>query len=71
MIDMGEPGSYLDDLLNLPVHTNMKLDPPTLSVADPVSALVDTMVKENIGAVVAVEDGRPVASSRRGTSWRG
>lgn len=60
MIDMGEPGSYLDDLLNLPVHTNMKLDPPTLSVADPVSALVDTMVKENIGAVVAVEDGRPV-----------
>ncbi len=57
---MEETSSYLVELLNLPVKTNMKLDPPTASPLDAVSKIVDTMVRENVGAVIVVEDNRPV-----------
>lgn len=51
---------YLADLMNLPVQTNMRVMVPTVSPSDPISVAVDKMIKQNIGAVVAVEDGRPV-----------
>ena len=57
---MGVTRPYLGELLDLPVETNMKTDPPTVSPLDPVSSVVDTMIRENIGAVIALDDGAPV-----------
>jgi CBS domain-containing protein/glycosyltransferase involved in cell wall biosynthesis len=57
---MGKINSYLVELLNLPVQTNMKTNPPTTSHLDLVSKIVDSMVRENVGAVVVEEDDRPV-----------
>ena len=57
---MGESGSYLGKLLDLPVSTNMKTDPPTVSIISTVSRVVDIMIRENVGAVVALENGTPV-----------
>ena len=51
---------YLEDLLSLPVQTNMRLMPPKASPSDSVSSIVNIMVGENIGAVVVVEGDRPV-----------
>lgn len=51
---------YLEELLNLPVQTNMRLTPPTISASDPISIAVDKMIKENIGAVIIVEKNQPV-----------
>ncbi len=56
---MGESGN-LGGLLGLPVRTNMKADPPTVSVSGSVSTVVDQMIRENVGAVIALEDGQPV-----------
>jgi len=56
---MGESGN-LGGLLGLPVRTNMKADPPTVSVSGPVSTVVDLMIRENVGAVIALEDGQPI-----------
>ena len=47
---------YLDEILKLPVQTNMRLEPPTVSASEPVSSVVDKMVKGNIGAVVVMEE---------------
>jgi len=47
---------YLDEILKLPVQTNMRLEPPTVSASEPVSSVVDKMVKGNIGAVVIMEE---------------
>jgi CBS domain-containing protein len=57
---MNGSNQYLDELLRLPVHTNMKDAPPTVSPIDRVSLVVDMMMKENIGAIVVVEDGSSV-----------
>jgi len=38
----------------------MRLAPPAVSLLDPVSTIIDMMIKENIGAVVAVDEDRPV-----------
>jgi glycosyltransferase involved in cell wall biosynthesis/predicted transcriptional regulator len=57
---MREIISYLAELLRLPVHTNLRLTPPTVSLLDPVSTVVDMMIEEDIGAVVAMEENRPV-----------
>jgi len=56
---MSELGN-LGGLLGLPVRTNMKADPPTISVSWPVSTVVDLMIRENVGAVIALENGQPV-----------
>lgn len=56
---MGELGN-LGGLLGLPVRTNMKPDPPTVSVSGPVSRVVDLMIRENVGAIIALEDWQPV-----------
>jgi len=56
---MGELGN-LGGLLGLPVRTNMKAEPPTISVSGAVSTVVDLMIRENVGAVIALEDGQPV-----------
>ena len=50
---------YLEEILNLPVQTNMRLLPPTASLDDPVSVVVNTMVRENIGAVIIVDANKP------------
>ena len=57
---MGEINSYLGKLLSLPVQTNMRIAPPSVSLLDPVSTVIDLMIDENIGAVVAVDEDRPV-----------
>ena len=56
---MGDIGS-VEGLLSLPVWTNMKADLPMVSVSRAVSTAVDLMIRENVGAVIALEDGQPV-----------
>ncbi|UCH02746.1 MAG: CBS domain-containing protein [Candidatus Bathyarchaeota archaeon] len=51
---------YLDDILSLPVQTNMRRMSPTISPSDSVSLAVNEMVKNNIGAVIVVIDSKPV-----------
>jgi CBS domain-containing protein len=50
---------YLEEILNLPVQTNMRTLPPTASLDDPVSVVVNKMVRENIGAVIIVDENKP------------
>ena len=57
---MGEVSSYLRDILSLTVQSNMRTTPPTVSVLDSVATVMDMMVEEDIGAVVAVDEDRPV-----------
>lgn len=38
----------------------MRFEPPTVSPRDPIVEIIDLLVRKNIGAVVAVEDGRPL-----------
>jgi CBS domain-containing protein/glycosyltransferase involved in cell wall biosynthesis len=52
--------SYLEDILHIPVGTNMRTSPPTVSLLDPVSFIINIMIEENIGAVIAVDEGQPV-----------
>jgi len=58
MIDMSF--KYLDDILSLPVQTNMRRMSPTISPSDSVSLAVNEMVKNNIGAIIVVMDSKPV-----------
>ena len=51
---------YIEEILNLPVQTNMRSLPPTASLDDPVSVVVNKMVGENIGAVIIVDENKPV-----------
>lgn len=57
---MGELNSYIGELLNLPVQTNIRPTPPTVSLLDSVSKVLEMMINENIGAIVAVDENRPV-----------
>ena len=57
---MVEKKSYLEELLRLPVQTNMRLEPPVVSPSDSVSTIIDIMIEENIGAVVVADEGRPI-----------
>jgi glycosyltransferase involved in cell wall biosynthesis/CBS domain-containing protein len=60
MRKMDETGSYLKDVLSLPLETNMRAAPPTVSALDTVSTVMDLMEKENVGSIVAVENNLPV-----------
>jgi CBS domain-containing protein len=51
---------YLDEILKLPVQTNMRMVPPTVTASEPISSVVDKMVRENIGAVVIMEENKAV-----------
>ena len=53
-------GNMFDDILNSPVSLSMRRRIITVSQDDPVSGLTYMMVKEDIGAVVVIEEGRPV-----------
>jgi CBS domain-containing protein len=53
---------YVEGMLNLPVGEGceLKLAPITVSKSDSAATLVKKMIKENVGAVVVVEKGRPI-----------
>ena len=53
-------GNMFVDILNSPVSLSMRRRIITVSQDDPVSGLTYMMVKEDIGAVVVIEEGRPV-----------
>ena len=57
---MGSNNSNSEALLQLPVESNMKVDPPTTSRRAPISDVVDVMMEEDVGAVIVVEDDLPV-----------
>jgi glycosyltransferase involved in cell wall biosynthesis len=57
---MSEVRPYLIELLNLPIQTNLRLEPPTVSLLDPVSIVLDTMIDEDVGAVVVEDERQPV-----------
>ena len=57
---MSESGQYPDVVLRLPVETKMKTKPLTASPDDPVSVVMDLMMKENVGAIVVVKDDSPI-----------
>ena len=56
----GIPKSEGSELQSLPVQTNLRLKPPTVSHLDPVSVVLDTMIKEDIGAVIVLDESQPV-----------
>ena len=56
----GIPKSEGGELQSLPVQTNLRLKPPTVSHLDPVSVILDTMIKEDIGAVIVLDESQPV-----------
>ena len=60
MGEMGESSSYLGEFLSVPVQTNMRPAPPIVSQLDPISIVVDTMIDEDVGAVVVVDENLPV-----------
>jgi glycosyltransferase involved in cell wall biosynthesis/CBS domain-containing protein len=57
---MSALNSYSDALLKLPVTSNMKVDPPQSAPSSTLSIVIETMMSEDIGAVVIVENSRPV-----------
>jgi glycosyltransferase involved in cell wall biosynthesis/CBS domain-containing protein len=57
---MGETGSYLKEILSLPLETSMRPAAPTVSILDAISTVMDLMAKENVGSIVAVENNLPV-----------
>lgn len=52
--------SFVEELLKSPVSSNMRIDPPTVSPSDPVAEAVIKMSKEDIGAVIVVEEERAI-----------
>lgn len=60
MREMGETGSYLKEILNLSVETNMRPSPTTVSALDVTLTVMDLMARENVGSVVVVENSQPV-----------
>jgi CBS domain-containing protein len=52
--------NMFDDVLNSPVSFSMRQGIVTVSPTEPVSGLTYMMVKEDIGAVIVIENGRPV-----------
>lgn len=59
-IFMGALNSYSGALLRLPVTSNMKSDPPQAIPESSISNVVEMMMSEDTGAVVIIEDSRPV-----------
>ncbi len=57
---MAAQNSYLRVLLKLPIIKNIKTKPPTVAPSDPVYIVLSHMMKENIGAVIVVEDNHPI-----------
>lgn len=53
---------YIEDMLNLPVGEGceLKLAPITVSKSDSATTLIKKMIAENIGAIIVVEEGRPI-----------
>jgi len=49
----------LDEFLTIPVETNMR-STPSVSPLDPISTIVDLMIKGNSGAIVVLEEERPI-----------
>jgi CBS domain-containing protein len=49
-----------DKILNSPISTSMRKNPPTVQPTEPISSISYTMVKEDIEAVIVVEEDRPV-----------
>jgi len=51
---------YVEEMLNFPVGEGceLKLAPITVSKSASAATLVKKMIKENVGAVVVVEDGQ-------------
>jgi glycosyltransferase involved in cell wall biosynthesis/CBS domain-containing protein len=56
---MAEAGSYSEEILSLPVETNMRPPPPTVSPQVPASTVMDLMTRRNVGLVVVLENKRP------------
>ena len=52
--------TFISELLGLPVQCAMRLSPVLAASSDNVSAVVDKMVREDIGAVIVVTDSRPI-----------
>jgi glycosyltransferase involved in cell wall biosynthesis/CBS domain-containing protein len=52
--------SERDELQKLPVTANLRLRPPTVSNMESVSVVLDTIINEDVGAVIIVDDGNPV-----------
>jgi glycosyltransferase involved in cell wall biosynthesis/CBS domain-containing protein len=57
---MAEADSYSQEILNLPVETNMGPAAATVSSQETVSVVMDLMTRRNVGLVVVVENNRPV-----------
>jgi len=57
---MGVSSSYLGALLSLPVKSAVRHSTPVLLTNSPVSQAVNVMIRDNVGAVIALENGRPV-----------
>jgi CBS domain-containing protein len=53
---------YIEGMLNFTVEEGceLKLAPITVSKSDSATTLVKKMIEENVGAVVVVEEGRPI-----------
>jgi len=47
-------------IIDLPVRTSMRRNPPTVSPSEPISSLSYIMIRENIGAVIVIEKGKPI-----------
>ncbi|HXZ90496.1 MAG TPA: CBS domain-containing protein [Candidatus Dormibacteraeota bacterium] len=56
---MPETG-YLKNVLSLPVITNMRPAPPTVTPFDAASTVLDLMTKQNVGSVLVVENNHPL-----------
>ncbi|MGA3407032.1 MAG: hypothetical protein ABSD49_14985 [Candidatus Bathyarchaeia archaeon] len=52
---LDESGPRTDDVLNLSVETNMRLEPSIVSPLDSISTAMDLMATQNVGSVVVVE----------------
>ena len=47
-------------IIDSPVRTSMRRNPPTVSPSEPVSSLSYILIRENIGAVIVIEKGKPI-----------
>jgi len=47
-------------IIDSPVRTSMRRNPPTVSPSEPVSSLSYIMIRENIGAVIVIEKKKPI-----------
>ena len=52
--------NVLIDALNIPVSENMRSPPVTVSPTESIASLMYFMVREDIGAVIVEDEGRPV-----------